>query len=434
VRIYEHEAKVVFAGEGLVVPARFGTIRSPEEFEKLDVHYPLMVKSQVLVGGRGKAGGVKKVGNPDEARAAIAGILGMRIGDYVVETVLLEEAIRFSGQCYAGVTVNPATANNVVMASASGGVDIEEVARTRPEAILRVELSENPDVLPADVAKRFGDFLAHGLRAAGSQGDDPDLAQKLGSAIAVLYDTYQKYDCKVAEINPLLVTDSGPVAADGKLVLDDNALYRQGRLLSRLGITSKRHDVSEPTARERRAAAGGFAYVDLLPENTEREKGRIYVGLVPGGAGYGIFSIDEVSNVGDRFFAGRVVPLNFMDSGGGPSRKGVAEMFALLMDHPIADVIITSRFGGISSCDTFIRGLCDCMRERHKTGKRVIPVYGRMVGTDLAAARAFLEAALRDTPEALASLSMVVGNQRIMADVIRDGLEHFVKTHPEVLS
>jgi succinyl-CoA synthetase beta subunit len=153
------------------------------------------------------------------------------------------------------------------------------------------------------------------------------------------------------------------------------------------------------------------------------------VGLVPGGAGYGIFAIDEVQNVGDEFLGGQAVPVNFMDSGGGPSQQTVSEMFALLMDYELVDVIITSRFGGISSCDVFIKGLVDCLRERHAARQRVVPVYGRMVGTDLAAGRAYLEAARQQTPEELAALSMVVGNRQIMAEVIREALTDFCFRH-----
>ena len=125
------------------------------------------------------------------------------------------------------------------------------------------------------------------------------------------------------------------------------------------------------------------------------------------------------------------MPVNFMDSGGGPSRQGVAEMFSLLMDYPLVDVIITSRFGGISSCDVFIRGLIDCLRQRAAAKKRIVPVYGRMVGTDLAAARAYLDQARQQTPKELAPLSMVVGNKKIMAEVIKDGLEDFLTRRKE---
>ena len=116
-----------------------------------------------------------------------------------------------------------------------------------------------------------------------------------------------------------------------------------------------------------------------------------------------------------------------MDSGGGPSLSKVADMFHLLMDHPVTDLIITSRFGGISSCDVFIRGLIMSLRDRYMQKRRMIPVFGRMVGTDLAAAREYLDKAKKETPEPLRDLHIVVGNQKIMADVIKDGIEYGFK-------
>lgn len=419
-RLYEHEAKRVLADEGFRTPRKYGVVRSADALAKCKVRYPAMVKAQVLIGGRGKAGGVRRVESEGEARAAVSDILASRITGCAVESVLVEEALEFHGACYLGVTANPATFNIVVIASASGGVDIEEVARTRPEAVLRLELPDSPETLPGQAARRVASFLAKDLPGG------PELKSQLAQAVSALYDAYQKYDSKVLEINPLLITDAGPVAADAKMVLDDNALYRQEALLARLKIKSKRHEVAEPTARERRAHKAGFPYVDLLGEDARPVPGKVYVGLVPGGAGYGIFSIDEVAGLGEEFFEGRVVPVDFMDSGGGPTLERVAEMFSLLMDNPMVDLVITSRFGGISSCDVFIRGLVACLRRRGAEGKRVVPVYGRMVGTDLAAARAFLETAERETPECLKPLSMVVGNRKIMADVIRDALADYL--------
>ncbi|MHC4712916.1 MAG: ATP-grasp domain-containing protein [Planctomycetota bacterium] len=415
-RLYEHEAKRLLADEGFRTPRKYGVVRSADALAKCKVRYPAMVKAQVLIGGRGKAGGVRRVESEGEARAAVTDILAGRISGYAVDSVLVEEALESRGACYLGVTANPATFNIVVIASASGGVDIEGVARTRPEAVLRLELPDSPETLPGQAARKVASFLAKDP----SRG--PEIKRQLAQATSALYDAYQKHDAKVLEINPLLITDAGPVAADAKMVLDDNALYRQGALLAKLKIKSKRHEVAEPTARERRAHKAGFPYVDLLAEDARPMPGKVYVGLVPGGAGYGIFSIDEVTGLGEESFEGRVVPINFMDSGGGPTLEGVAEMFSLLMDNPLVDLIVTSRFGGISSCDVFIRGLVACLRRRGAEGKRVVPVYGRMVGTDLAAARAFLETAQRETPEHLTPLSMEVGNRRIMVDVIRDAL------------
>lgn len=420
-RLYEYEAKKLFQGMGIRTPKQYGVIGSAEDIEKLDLSFPLMLKAMVLVGGRGKAGGIKKANDIAEAKAASKELFSLSIKGYPVETILLERCVEDKGACYIGVTTNPSSFNNVLIVSASGGVDIEEVARTEPEAIVRKELPDNERELAPDVATSLGATLADSL---GS----PGLGETLGDVIARLYATYQKYDAKVCEINPLLVTEEGPVAADAKLVLDDNALFRRADLFHELGISERRHDVAEPTRNELRAMNAGFPYVDLLEEGAKKDPDKLYVGLVPGGAGYGIFSIDEVANVGRKYFQGKVVPVNFMDSGGGPPQGRVAEMFHLLMDYRIVDIIITSRFGGISSCDVFIRGLVQCLEERHERKERVLPVYGRMVGTDLPSAHAFLEKAKRERPEILKSLEIIVGNQKIMADVIKDGLEKGFET------
>jgi succinyl-CoA synthetase beta subunit len=416
-RLYEHEAKKVFQFSGLKTPKQFGVIQTPEELDALALQFPVMLKSMVLVGGRGKAGGIRKVGDLAEAKAVSKEMFGLVLKGYPVETLLVEEVASEAGACYFGITTNPATYNVIAMASAAGGVEIEKVAVERPEAIKRVEFPGNEPEMPEEAAKELAAFLNLGLKG------DPGLEEKLQEAISQLYATYQRFDCKVAEINPLMVTTEGEVlAADAKVVLDDNALFRQGALFELLGIKDARNDVSEPTADEQRARKASFGYVDLLPEDVEKDPDKLYVGLVPGGAGYGIFSIDETANVGDRFFEGKVVPVNFMDSGGGPSLERVAEMFHLLMDKPLVDMIITSRFGGISSCDVFIQGLVKCLRDRHAQGQRMIPVYGRMVGTDLPSARTFLEKAKLETPEPLKDMTIVVGNQRIMADIIREGV------------
>ena len=190
-----------------------------------------------------------------------------------------------------------------------------------------------------------------------------------------------------------------------------------------MGITSRRHDIAEPTINEKKAYKQNFPYVDLYSSHTSKLDNNLYVGLVPGGAGYGIFSIDEVVNIGKEYFNSKVIPINFMDSGGGPSQNTVAKMFHILMDNPLTDIIITSRFGGISSCDVFIRGLVQALRERYRNNQRIIPVYGRMVGIDLPSAKSFLEKAKIETPKALKLMEIVVGNEKIMADVIKEGIK-----------
>ncbi len=418
-RLYENEAKKIFEKQGIPVPKQAGLICQPEQIEKLeDVPYPLMLKSLVLIGGRGKAGGIKKANTRADAIHLAGDMLGKTIRDFTVDMLMLEQAVEEIGACYVGVTMNPANYSVIMMVSPSGGVDIETVARDNPDAILKIELPDNDKILPSDKAQQMAKFLAAVLE------NGERWTSQLKDVLEKVYVAFQSCDCKVAEINPLILTPEGPVAADAKIVLDDNGLYRQGDLFKLLGISEVRHDVSEPTRNEVRARDAGFPYVDLLDENHVKDPDKLYVGLVPGGAGYGIFSIDETANVGDRFFDGRVIPVNFMDSGGGPSLQKVADMFHLLMDYEIVDLVITSRFGGISSCDTFIRGLVDCLRRRHKEGKRMLPVYGRMVGTDLPTARDFLDKAKRETPDELKDMHITVGNQKIMADVIREGVAY----------
>lgn len=428
-RLYEFESKQIFEKYGISIPKQIATLHSSDQVKKLELNFPVMVKAMVLIGGRGKAGGVKKANDRNELETIVDKIFNLKIKGYPVNTILIEEAVDVVDEIYLSVTTDPATFDVVVVASASGGVDIEAVAKTNPEAILTRKITNNVLELPIDVANEVTAFLISGNDKLNEVEED------LKKAVMSIYQTFQQIEAKVCEINPLIVANIGNqkrvLGADAKIVLDDNALYRHAPLLKSIGIDprSKRHDVSEQTIFEARGFKEGFQYLDLLedPENFVKEKDKLYVGLVPGGAGYGIFSIDEVVNVGNRFFEDKVVPINFMDSGGGPSLGTVAEMFHLLMDHPAADLIVTSRFGGISSCDIFIQGLIMALRDRYFSKRKMIPVFGRMVGTDLAAASAYLEKAKRDTPDPLKDMHIIVGNQKIMADVIKDGLEYGFK-------
>ncbi len=425
-KLYEYEAKQIFEKFGLAVPKKIGIIESISDLEGLSLNFPIMIKAMVLIGGRGKAGGIKKADNIEEARDICNKMFDLVIHGFVIRRLLLEEAVSVSHEIYLSIITDPATFDLVVVSSASGGIDIEEVAKNQPEEIWKRTLSNNPKTLSEEVSQEAADFLV---------GRNPELAsvkESLSTVIISLFSAFQQSEAKICEINPLIVTnDNQLIAADAKFVLDDNSLYRQAPLLKSIGIDpkSKRHDVSEQTKYEAQAYIVGFPFLDLLanPVNFQKEEDKLYVGLVPGGAGYGIFSIDEVVNIGNRYFDGNVVPINFMDSGGGPSLSKVADMFHLLMDHPATDLVITSRFGGISSCDIFIQGLIMALRDRYISKRRMIPVFGRMVGTDLAAARAFLDKAKKESPEPLKDLHIIVGNQKIMADVIKDGIEYGFK-------
>ena len=424
-RLYENEAKQLFREKGIPVPRQYGIIHSASELEGLDAQYPLILKALVLIGGRGKARGIKRAKNQSEAKVEAEEIFKHGVKGYNVTSLLVEEAVDELGACYIGATMDPTNFNNVLIASAKGGVDVETVAKENPAAIHRIEVKENESNLPLDLTEELATRLTEELPVSVRSVTSTD---ELAKIIYKLYSLYQEVDTKICEINPLIITPNGPVAADAKIVLDDNALYRQANVLEALGITGKRHDAAELTKNEQKAQEYGFKYLDLLPEDAPKDPEKIYVGLVPGGAGYGIFCIDEVANIGRRFFQDKAVPVNFMDSGGGPSQHQVAQMFHLLMDYDKVDLIVTSRFGGISSCDIFIRGLVEAVRERHAQRKRTVPVYGRMVGTDLPSAREYLEKAKAETPESLREVTVIVGNQRIMADVIRDAINYTLTT------
>jgi succinyl-CoA synthetase beta subunit len=419
-KLYENEAKLIFDKNKIQIPRNFGVITSLEEIPDMKLSFPVIMKAMVLIGGRGKAGGVKKANSIEEVESIAKELFKLRIKSFPVKKILIEEVLAIKHEIYAAVTTDPATFDVVFITSASGGVEIEEVAKITPEKIFSKKILENDRVLPVEIANEAKNFINDELGIKSDIG--------LSKVFSNLYSTFQDIDGKLCEINPLIITeDQKIIAADAKIVLDDNSLYRQDKLLRFIGFDpkSKRHDVSEQTKFEARAYQNSFPYVDLLDyETVEKDPSKLYVGLVPGGAGYGIFSIDEVVNVGNRFYDSKVIPINFMDSGGGPPVHRVAEMFHLLMDHPLPDLIITSRFGGISSCDVFIRGLVLALRDRYAKKERMIPVFGRMVGTELPAAREYYEKAKLETPEPLANLYLTIGNQKIMVDVIKDGLEY----------
>lgn len=414
-RLYEYESKSILKSMELNIPENHGIIHSPGDLDHLNLTFPVMLKSMVLTGGRGKAGGIKKVNTIEDAKEKSKIMFDLVLKDYPVDTIMLEDVIPEKHAWYIGITTNPVNFNIVFIVSATGGVDIEKVGRETPNSIYKEEITDNEIKLPESIADTLASFLIN---------NTPDCQvpkKQVILTLSKLYSIFQNCDCKVAEINPLIVTiENKLVAADAKIVLDDNALYRQNEIFELLGIKTIRHDNSEPTSNEIRAKKNGFTYVDLIPENTKKDPNMLYIGLVPGGAGYGIFSIDETVNIGEKHFSGNVIPVNFMDSGGGPSSNKISEMFNILMDNELVDIIATSRFGGISSCDIYIRGLIQCLKDRHAKGLRIIPIYGRMVGTDLPEAKTFLDNAIIETPDIMKNVKIHVGNIKIMADIIKD--------------
>ncbi|MFX0171174.1 MAG: ATP-grasp domain-containing protein, partial [Candidatus Hodarchaeota archaeon] len=224
-KLYEYEAKKVFELHNIPIPKQYGVVHTSDEVERLNLRFPVMAKAGVLIGGRGKAGGIKKVSSLNEAKEITTELLNLKIKEYPVNTVFFEEVVEEIGACYVGVTTNPNTFNNMVVVSASGGVDIEEVARSQPDAIIRREIPNNDRELHNDLIEEIINILDQTLPLSNEQ------KEILGSIIGNVYSTYQDVDAKLCEINPVIITPKSVVAADAKIVLDDNGLYRQSKLL-----------------------------------------------------------------------------------------------------------------------------------------------------------------------------------------------------------
>lgn len=288
-RLYEFEAKKLFSKAGIPIP-QGELVKSSERArdfaEKLG--RPMVLKAQVLSGGRGKAGGIKFAQAPSEAEKKAAELFSLRIKGFPVETVLAEEKAETEKELYLGVTIDRVNYKLVIIACTEGGMEIEEVAKRAPEKVKRINL---------DIDERLYNFQAQALaKFLGVKGDQ---IRNVGNIISALYKVFKSYDAKLVEINPLILTREGKyIACDARMSVDDDALFRH-KELSEMGI-EKRHEEGEMTEREKKAMEWEIPYLDLDGD----------IGMFPGGAGFGIMGNDFI-----HYFGGR--PANFMDSGGG---------------------------------------------------------------------------------------------------------------------
>lgn len=366
-RLYEHEGKLLFEKAKIPVsPRRLAT--SPDMVHRAvkDMAVPVVLKSQVLIGGRGKAGGIKIADGPNEARAAAEELFKLKVRGYRVQTLLVEPRLDIVQEYYLGVTIDRANYKLVVIASGQGGVDIEETAEHAPEKIVRH---------PLDIAAEMYSF--DGINIARRIGIPSEQLKAAGSIIVNLYDLFRRYDAKLMEINPLVLTaDGNLMAADSRVSLDDDAMFRHPEL-AEMGI-EKRHEEGEMTPRENQAREWGIPYLDLDGD----------IGMFPGGAGFGIMGNDFV-----HYYGGK--PANFMDSGGGPSPERISRMLVLLDENPKVRAIFGARFGGISRCDDFARGVIMFLRE-HGLSK---PMVMRMTGNMWQEGVRLFEEARKESPE-----------------------------------
>ncbi|MCW3978308.1 MAG: ADP-forming succinate--CoA ligase subunit beta [Candidatus Bathyarchaeota archaeon] len=346
-KLLEYQAKDVFRKFGIPTP-RSAPAGSPEEAEEAAeaLGGPVAVKAQLPVGGRGKAGGILFAETPEEAAEAAGRLLGSRLKDFEIRRVLVEEKLSILDELYIGVAVDRRNRAYVVLASSEGGVDIEEVASKTPEKIVRHVV---------DPLQRLRLYQARSVaRQLGYSGRE---MTDLADVILKLYEVAFEMDAELTEINPLAVTESGFVAADARLNIDRNALFRHPELSE----MARESEASELSARELEAREEGLTYVELDGE----------IGIIGNGAGLTMATIDTVTLRGGR-------PANFLDLGGGASPESIEEGVSFVLSDPRVRAVFVNILGGITRCDDAARGIIDA---RRRTGSEK-PIAVRMTGTN----------------------------------------------------
>jgi succinyl-CoA synthetase beta subunit len=349
-RLYEYEAKKLFTQFG--IPITSGEVVETKEQAKAfaeKLGKPVVLKAQILSGGRGKAGGVKFAKTPKETEEKAEELFSAKIKGFPVDKILVDEKLQIEKEFYLGITLDRVNYKIVMLACSEGGVEIEELARKDPEKIKKISVDSDQRFYPFQ-----GNSLANWL---GAKGDNLRVVSKIAVS---LFKLFRQYDAKLVEINPLILTKKGKyVAADARMSVDDDALFRHPEL-AEMGI-EKRHEEGEMTEREKLAREWGIPYLDLDGD----------IGMFPGGAGFGIMGNDFI-----QYFGGK--PANFMDSGGGPSPERLAKMLILLDENPNVKAIFGARFGGISRCDDFAKGVVMFLKEHGLSKPMVLRMTGNM--------------------------------------------------------
>lgn len=352
-KLHEYQAKQLFAQYGLTVPQ--GKVAfTPDEAQGVanGLGGPkVVVKAQVHIGGRGKAGGVKVVDVPD-AKGAAEKILGMDIKGFTVKKVLVEKGIDIRQEFYLSFTLDRAKRRIILIASAAGGMDIEEVAEKTPEKVIRVWI---------DPLTGLKDYHVREVL----QAFDPAQHAEVAQLVKTLYRIYLDKDLGLIEINPLVLTGEGKlICADGKVDIDDNAMFRHPEL-------EEWRDLSEENPLEVKAKEAGLSFVQLEGD----------IGCVVNGAGLAMATMDTV-----KYFGGQ--PANFLDIGGSSNPDKVVKAMEILMANPGVKAILFNIFGGITRCDDVARGLVTALGEMQVS----VPIVIRLTGTNEEEARNILQA------------------------------------------
>ena len=356
--LFEYQARDIF--EKYNVPVLKGLIAdTPEQAQKAaeQIGGTVVVKAQVKIGGRGKAGGVKVAHSPEEARQAAEKILGLDIKGHVVKRVMIAEGAKIAKEFYFSVLLDRSNRTFLALCSVEGGMDIEQLAEERPEALAKV---------PIDAVK--GIDLAKALEIAKLGGFDDELAAKVAPVFVKLYEVFKKEDTTLVEVNPLVLTEDGEVIAlDGKVTLDDNAEFRHER-------EQMERDELDPL--EAKAKQMDLNYVKLDGE----------VGIIGNGAGLVMSTLDVVAYAGARH--GGVKPANFLDIGGGASAEVMAAGLDVILNDPQVKSVFVNVFGGITACDAVANGVVGALEKLGSKASK--PLVVRLDGNNVNEGRKIL--------------------------------------------
>jgi succinyl-CoA synthetase beta subunit len=355
-KIHEYQAKDILRGYGVPTPigAVAATVAEAVSASKSAGGWPVVVKAQVLVGGRGKAGGVKLAKTEAEVEAMAGAILGMEIKGETVERVLVERGLNIATEIYMGLILDRARKRPVFMASAAGGVDIEEVAANTPEKILFLDVDPLTGLLDYQV-REMAKFV--GIPKSG--------AKAFGWIVRGLFEAFVEKDASLAEINPLVITSEGDViAADAKINFDDNALYAHPEI-------EMMRDPAEEAPLEQEARKAKLNYVKL--------DGKI--GCMVNGAGLAMGTMDIVKHFGGK-------PANFLDIGGGAKAEQVTDALRIISSDPAVNTIFINIFGGIVRCDLVAEGILTALKNFPDWS---IPIVIRLSGTNEEVAREMIK-------------------------------------------
>jgi succinyl-CoA synthetase beta subunit len=336
-KLHEYKAKEIFSSYGIPVPSGI-LVKDPEELREFN--FPAVLKSQVLVGGRGKAGGIKFADNLEEAKSKINELLKLNIKGLPVKLVLVEPKSDITKELYIGFVVDRAAKRNVMILSSEGGVNIEETAKKTPDRVAKFQIDPVIGLQTHEVRN-----LVKGIGLRGKE------MVKVTTIASKLYKAFIDYDCELAEINPLAVTPQGLIAVDAKINVDDNSLYRHKNLASEFARSE------EYTVIEKKAKDAGLAYVELEGD----------IGVIGCGAGLVMASLDTL-----KLYGGNAA--NFLDVGGGATAENMKQALELVSEKEGVKSMFINIFGGITRCDEIAKGIVDFSPE--------IPISVRMMGTN----------------------------------------------------